>query len=185
MNKARSSVIHQPPYSRLAISRKGMERLDLLILAIETLEINASDKMLALSKQLGLQEIFPNSVELWKKRCYNPYRRTYRRGNLSNDEVEAFILLISVMADRLYPFIRQLLSSRESEILNNERWNLFNLKMKQSIKQSMDQNKSHIAKIINSDNNSLFFRNILFTLSLSSGPGGIDRLRASLFDPIW
>ena len=184
VNKKIKAIINQPPYSKLAITRKGIEKLDLLVLAIETLEINANETMLEVSKDLGLSELFPNRVEFWKKRCHNPYRRTFRRGYLSNEEVEGFVLIISTMAERLYPYIRQLLCSRESEIVNRQRWEIFNNKMTVLIKNRMNINKVHIAKIIKSPNSSLFFRQILFNLSLSSGPGGVDRLRASLFDSI-
>jgi len=185
VNLNSKAIIQESPYSSLVISRKGIERIDLLIMAIEILETNASGSMLSLSKELGLDSIFPNRVEFWKRRCYNPYRKTFRRGHLSNDEVEAFIILISKMADRLYPYIRQLLSSQESLILNNQRWKLFNDKMKELIKIRMNESKVHIANIIKSENSSLYFRQLLLSLSLSSGPGGLDRLRASVFDPTW
>ena len=177
------SVIDELPYSALTISRKGMERLDLLLLAIESLEINASATMISIAKNLGLADIFPNSVELWKKRCYNPYRKAFRRGCLTNQEVEAFVLLISSMAERLYPYIRQLLSSKESQTLNQQRWDLINEKMDNLIANRMNLRKAHVLKLLKPENRYIHFRQIIISLSLASGPGGIDRLRASLFDP--
>ena len=72
------------------------------------------------------------------------------RKHLSNEEVEGFVLIISTMADRLYPYIRQLLCSRESEIVNRQRWEIFNNKMTVLIKNRMNIKKVHISKIIKS-----------------------------------
>ena len=108
------------------LSRRALERIDLLLLLIEAIEINSINAMLLISQDENLSNIFPNSVELWKLRCHNPLRKTSRRGNLTNDQFNAFIILISSMADKLYPKLRQLLSSKESISLNNEKWNILN-----------------------------------------------------------
>ena len=69
------------------LSRRGVERLDLLLLTIEALDLNGGEAMVWTSQQLGLQAQFPNRVELWKRRCHNPLRRTTRRDQL--DPVDA------------------------------------------------------------------------------------------------
>ena len=55
--------------NKLRLGRKALERLDLLLLTIESLDLNSSQSMLYATKQLGLSDQFPNAVELWKKRC--------------------------------------------------------------------------------------------------------------------
>ena len=57
-----------------------LERLDLMLLAVEALDLNGGEAMVWMSEQLGFSGLFPNRVELWKRRCHNPLRRTTRRG---------------------------------------------------------------------------------------------------------
>ena len=83
------------------LSRRGVERLDLLLLAIEALDLNGGEAMVWTSQQMGLQAQFPNRVELWKRRCHNPLRRTTRRDQLDPVDAESLICLVCAMADRL------------------------------------------------------------------------------------
>jgi hypothetical protein len=55
-----------------------MERLDLLLLAIEALDLHGSEAMVWSCEQLQLQEAFPDRVALWKSRCRNPLRQPPR-----------------------------------------------------------------------------------------------------------
>ena len=66
------------------LGRRALERLDLLLLVVESLDLNSSQALLWTSDQLGLNNVFPNRVELWKCRCHNPLRRVTRRGKLKN-----------------------------------------------------------------------------------------------------
>ena len=63
------------------LSRRGIERLDLMLLCTEALDFNGGEAMVWMSQQLGYGELFPNRVELWKRRCHNPLRRACRRGS--------------------------------------------------------------------------------------------------------
>ena len=94
------------------LSRRGIERLDLLLLTIEALDYNGGEAMLWTSHQMGLQAQFPNRVELWKRRCHNPLRRTTRREQLDGVDAESLICLMCAMAERLYPMLHQLLCER-------------------------------------------------------------------------
>ena len=60
------------PTDGARLSRRGVERLDLLLLTIEALDLNGGEAMVWTSQQMGLQAQFPNRVELWKRRCHNP-----------------------------------------------------------------------------------------------------------------
>tara|TARA_B100000902_G_C26799655_1_gene663880 strand:- start:271 stop:534 length:264 start_codon:yes stop_codon:yes gene_type:complete len=84
------------------------------------------------------------------------------------------------MAENLYPLIRQLLSSKESKSLNQERWSLFTSRLKSLIRERMNVQRSYIASLLIDDNNK-FFRDLLVILSLSCGEGGAKRLKASLY----
>ena len=91
------------PTDGARLSRRGVERLDLLLLTIEALDLNGGEAMVWTSQQMGLQAQFPNRVELWKRRCHNPLRRTTRRDQLDPVDAESLICLVCAMADRLYP----------------------------------------------------------------------------------
>ena len=93
---AASPVTEAPAASFQArpLTRRGIERLDLLLLTVESLDYNAGEAMVWVSSQLGYGELFPNRVELWKRRCHNPLRRSFRRGTLEPAETDALITKI-------------------------------------------------------------------------------------------
>ena len=157
------------------LSRRGVERLDLLLLTIEALDLNGGEAMLWTSHQMGLQAQFPNRVELWKRRCHNPLRRTTRREQLNPVDAESLICLVCAMAERLYPMLHQLLSSREPEQLTQERWMLLKERLGDLIEERMNP--------LDHDSEGPLHRQLINTLALCAGPGGIDRLRATLLDP--
>tara|TARA_Y100001968_G_scaffold31865_1_gene24526 strand:- start:30239 stop:30766 length:528 start_codon:yes stop_codon:yes gene_type:complete len=168
------------PYPNSEIAKDASRKLDFLILVIETLQINAMDSICLKAKNMGLPDDYSCRVRLWKIRCLNPMRKSYTFGSITNEQVDALVNLISSMSDSLYPVIRQLLSSKEPESLNNERWILFNTRLKSLISERMNLKRSYIYSLVNNNNNK-YFRDLLVILSLSSGPGGRKRLKASLY----
>ena len=87
------------------------------------------------------------------------------------------------MAENLYPLIRQLLSSKESKTLNKERWFVFSSRLKSLISERMNVQRSYISSLLSDESNE-FFRELLVILSLSCGPGGATRLKASMYHQI-
>ena len=171
-------------YTSSAISRRGLERIDLLLLAIEAIDLNGSQSMVWTSKSLGLESQFPNHVELWKCRCHNPLRKTTRRGPLKSLDSDALILLICSMSDRLYPRLRQLISSNEPTDQTNERWLSLSLRFTDLVSERLNTRRGAVQRILSDENTELIIRQLVRTLSLSVGYGGVDRLKASLFDPL-
>ena len=167
-------------YVNCGIAYDAPKKLDFLILVIETLQINAAESLCLKATNIGLSKDFSSPVKLWQMRCSNPLRKSYRFSSLSSDQIDSLVILISSMAENLYPLIRQLLSSKESKSLNNERWYLFSNRLKSLIKERMNLQRSYVAFLIN-DKNNIFFRELLVILSLSCGPGGANRLKASLY----
>ncbi len=103
MTDVTAEAAPDPSIPEAVLGRRALERLDLLLLTVESLDLNGGEAMLWATRQLGFETIFPNRVELWKRRCHNPLRRSTRRGQLSAVETEALIRILCVMADRLYP----------------------------------------------------------------------------------
>ena len=170
-------------YSNCIIASDAAKKLDFLILAIETLQINATDSILMKAKNIGLSVDFSNRVQFWKVRSSNPLRKSYSFTSLSSEQIDSLVELISSMADNLYPLIRQLLSSKESKTLNKERWLLFTTRLRSLIRERMNLQRNYISSLLNEDNNE-FFRELLVILSLSCGPGGANRLKASMYHQI-
>ena len=170
-------------FENYLIANDATKKLDFLILVIETLQINATDTFLSKAKNIGLSEDFSSRVKFWKLRTSNPMRKSYAFSSLSSDQINSLVELISCMADSLYPLIRQLLSSKESNTLNKERWFLFSSRLKSLIRERMNVNRSYIASLLKDDSNE-FFRELLIILSLSCGQGGANRLKASMYHQI-
>ena len=167
-------------FANCVIANDAAKKLDFLFLVIETLQINATDSMLLKAKDIGLSDDFTSRVQFWRMRCSNPLRNTYSFTSLSSEQIDSLVNLISSMAENLYPLIRQLLSSKESKALNQERWSLFTKRLKSLIRERMNIQRSYISSLLNEDNNE-FFRELLVILSLSCGEAGANRLKASLY----
>ncbi len=162
------------------IANDTPKKIDFLILVIETLQINATESLLLKAKNIGLSDDFSTRVQFWKMRCSNPLRNSYTFSSLTTDQIDSLVQLISSMSENLYPLIRQLLSTKESETLNQERWSLFTSRLKSLIRERMNIQRSYVASLLREDNNE-FFRELLVILSLSCGEGGAKRLKASLY----
>ena len=162
------------------IANDASKRLDFLILVIETLQINATDSLLLAARNKGLSDDFSSRVQFWKMRTSNPLRKSYAFSTLSSAQIDSLVEIISSMAENLYPLIRQLLSSKESKSLNKERWFLFTSRLKSLIRERMNLQRSYINSLLSEDNNQ-YFRELLVILSLSCGPGGASRLKASMY----
>ena len=167
-------------YINSVIADDASRKLDFLILVIETLQINATDSLLLTARDIGLSEDFTSRVQFWKMRTSNPLRKSYAFSSLSTEQIDSLVELISRIAERLYPLVRQLLSSKESKTLNKERWTIFSSRLKSLIRERMNLRRSYISSLLKDDNNQ-FFRELLVILSLSCGPGGANRLKASLY----
>ena len=169
--------------SETRLSRRGIERLDLLLLTIEALDLNGGEAMLWTSQQMGMQTQFPNRVELWKRRCHNPLRRTTRREPMAPVDAESLICLVCAMAERLYPMLHQLLSSREPNQLTQQRWNLLDERLRDLVEERMNPRRGAVTRLLDPALSADIQRQLVGTLALVAGPGGIDRLRATLLDP--
>jgi hypothetical protein len=87
------------------------------------------------------------------------------------------------MADRLYPMLHQLLSSREPVDLSKERWALVDQRLSDLIAERFNLRRGAVQRLLSTDHSASIQRQLVLTLALAAGPGGVDRLRASLLDP--
>jgi len=176
------TAVPAAPVSERPLPRRGLERLDLLLLAIEALDLHGSEAMLWCCDQLGLNGQFPDRVTLWRSRCRNPLRRASRRGQLGTDEAQALITLACTLAQRVYPLLRQLVSSREPADLTAQRWALFRDRFTDLVRERFNVRRGAVRQLLDDREGEALRRAIVESLLLSAGPGGAKRLEASLRD---
>ena len=90
--------------------RKTRTEIDLMLLAIEALELGGSEAILSLAEELDLKGIIKNRVNLWRMRASNPMRRAHSRRPLDILEAKALVVIGCYITRRLTVTIRQLLT---------------------------------------------------------------------------
>ncbi|ELS04041.1 Protein of unknown function (DUF3038) [Xenococcus sp. PCC 7305] len=170
-------------------STHTQQQIDLLLLAIEALELGASEKMLATVKQLKLEEIVPSRVFLWHLRCSNPWRRSYTRELLSLDHAKVLVILVASRAKQLTVPIRQLLlaeqqmRSRNFPLENHYRLSEYLERFRAHFRSRMNSRRTKVALYLASEEqlNELAL-SLLKKLLFCTGTKGAERLWFSLFD---
>ena len=148
----------------------------MLLLAIETIDLNGSESMFAISNKLNLQHLFPSKVSIWKLRSNNPMGKSQSRSNLSTEQLDGLIRITSEMSKYLYPYIRAIISSKENYINKPELWNDFQSRYIELIEQRFNTESIIVKNLIDYDYSQEFFKKILLTLSLVSSDEGYNRL---------
>ena len=77
----------------------------------------------------------PNKVTIWKLRNNNPLRKSYVNNNIKVNEFDALIKIAVEMSRYLYPYIREILKSKEDLEENPVIWNDFNKRFIELIKE--------------------------------------------------
>lgn len=164
-------------------------KIDLMLLAIEALQIGGSEQMLAAAKDLELQGIIKNRVVLWRLRCTNPWRRSYNRNALKLDEAKALVAIASSMAKRLTVLIRQLLLAEQQlqekglPLENHFRLCEYLERFRAHFRSRMNSRRAKIAIYLASEEqlNELAL-SLLSQLLFCTGTMGMQRFWVSLFD---
>lgn len=170
------------PTSATLLPRRGIERLDLMLLCAEALDLNGAEAMLWLSEELGYNDLLPGRVELWKRRCHNPLRRNVRRGNLNSAESDALIRILCSQADRLYPLLRALLSAQEPPAVSQQRWALFEERLNGLMRERLNPRRGGVQRLLDGQQGAAQRRQLIRAMALAAGAGGFERLKASLMD---
>ena len=63
----------------------------MLLLALETIDLNGAESMYSLSDKLNLNKIITSKVTIWKLRNNNPLRKSYVSNNIKLNEFDALI----------------------------------------------------------------------------------------------
>lgn len=165
------------------------QQIDLLLLAIEALELGASERMLATAKQLEIEDIIKHRVGLWRLRCSNPWRRSYTRNFLTLNQAKALVIIASYRAKDLMVLIRQLLLAeqqmREKQlpIDNHFRLSEYLERFRAHFRSRMNSRRAKVSAYLASEEqlNELAL-SLLNKLLFCTGSMGMQRVWFSLFD---
>ncbi|MBO8232035.1 hypothetical protein CU311_05040 [Prochlorococcus marinus str. MU1402] len=159
-----------------------MEKLDLFLLILETIDLNGIQSLYAISNKLNLNNVFPNKVTIWKLRNNNPLRKSYVNNNIKINEFDALIKITVEMSRYLYPFMRELLNSKEGPKKNTVIWVEFNKRFIELIKERFNSDSMRVKKLLDQAGNDEIIIKSLLTLSFCISNQGYKKLRNFLFD---
>jgi len=152
------------------------------MLILETIDLNGIQSFYTISNRLKLNYVLPNKVSIWKLRNNNPLRKSYVKNNINLDEFDALIKITVEMTRYLYPFIREILQSKEDLEENSVIWNEFNQRFIELIKERFNLNSIRVKKLLNQNENDAIIIRSLFTLSLCISSKGYQKLKNHLLD---
>ena len=144
--------------------------------------MNGIQSLFSLSNKINLDEILPNKVTIWKLRNNNPMRKSYINSNIKLVEFEALIKLAVEMSKYLYPYIRQILQSRDNLDTNSVTWNDFKKRFIELISERFNINSMKVKRLLDPTQNDEILINCLLTLALCISDDGFRKLRISLLN---
>lgn len=178
----------------ISLSSKGcsprtQQQIDLLLLALEALELGASEQMLAMARRLGVDEIIKNRVSLWRLRCSNPWRRSYTRDYLSLNQAKALVIIAAYRAKDLMVTIRQLLLAEQQmreknlPLDNHFRLSEYLERFRAHFRSRMNSRRAKVSAYIASEEQlDELALSLLTKLLFCTGTRGMQRVWFSLFD---
>ena len=164
------------------VPRQSIEKLDLLLIILETIDLNGIQSLYALSNRLELCDILPNKITIWKLRNNNPLRKSYVNNNIKLYEFEALIKITVEMSRYLYPYMRKILQSKEDFKNNSIIWNDFNMRFIDLIKERFNLDSMRVKKLLNKTENDELIIKCLLTLSLCISNEGYEKMKNFLLD---
>jgi len=124
----------------------------------------------------------PNKVTIWKLRNSNPLRKSYVNNNIKLNEFNALIQITVEFSRYLYPFIREILQSKEDLEKNSVIWNDFNKRFVELIKERFNIDSMKVKKLLNQSENDEIIVRLLLTLSFCISNQGYQKLKNFLLD---
>ena len=129
-----------------------------------------------------MNEVLPNKITIWKLRNNNPLRKSYVNNNIKLSEFDALIKITVEMSRYLYPYIREILKSKEDLEKNSVIWKDFNKRLIELIKERFNLDSMRVKKLLNQTENDEIIVKSLLTLSLCISNKGYEKLKNFLFE---
>ena len=120
-------------------------------------------------------------MTIWKLRNNNPLRKSYVTNNIKLNEFDALIRVTVEMSKYLYPYIREILKSKEGIKEDSVIWNDFNKRFIELIKERFNVDSVRVKKLLNHDDNDEIIIKSLLTLSFCISNKGFQKLKNFLF----
>ena len=102
--------------------------------------------------------------------------------NINQDEFDALIKITVELSRYLYPYIREILQSKEDFENNAVIWNDFNNRFIELIKERFNLDSMRVKKLLNQTENDEIIIKSLLTLSFCISNQGYQKLKNFLFD---
>ncbi len=109
-------------------------------------------------------------------------RKSYANNNIKPGELDALIKITVEMSKYLYPYIREILKSKENRTENSVIWNDFNKRFIELINERFNKDSIRVKKLLNNDENEEIIIKSLLTLSLCISNQGYQKLKNFLYD---
>lgn len=162
--------------------------LDLLMLAIEALDVGGSEALLQAIEPLGLDTIISGRVQMWLLRSRNPMRRHSQRQPLALNEAKAMTVIICSLAKRLTVLMRQLLlgyqqlSDKQLSLEHHFRLADYLQRFRSLFRARMNPRRAGVIAYSADENLDELAVTLLTRLLFCTGTCGPQRLWNSLFD---
>ena len=153
-----------------------------MLLILETIDLSGIQSLYALSNKLNLNNVLPNKVTIWKLRNNNPLRKSYVTNNIKLNEFDALIKITVEMSKYLYPYIREILKSKEENEKNSVIWNDFNKRFIELIQERFNLDSMRVKKLLNQAENDEIIIKSLLILSFCISNQGYLKLKNFLYD---
>ena len=144
--------------------------------------MNGLQSFYALSNRLNLNHILPNKITIWKLRNNNPLRKSYVNNKIKSEEFDALIKITVEMSRYLYPYIREILQSKENSEKDLFVWNDFNKRFMELVNERFNINCIRVQRLLNPAENDEIIIKSLLTLSLCISSKGYRKLKNFLFN---
>jgi hypothetical protein len=173
-----------PPVS----PRRARLHVDLMLVALEALEVGGSEVMLAAAKELELDDIVKNRVSLWRLRATNPWRRSHTRRALKIEEAKALVAITCQLSRRLTVNIRQMLlayrqmQSKQLPLNHHFLLSQYLEKFRAHFRSRMNPRRTMVIAYKEDQKLDELAISLLNQLIFCTGTSGMERLWISLFD---
>ncbi|MEP0868368.1 MULTISPECIES: DUF3038 domain-containing protein [unclassified Trichocoleus] len=177
-----------PDLSAGVCPRRARLEIDLMLLAIEALDLGGSEAILSVAKELELQGIIKNRVALWRIRSTNPLRRYSQRQPLTLVEAKALVAIACHLARRLTVVIRQLLLAyqqlTEKQLSVEHHFRLYDYleRFRAHFRARMNPRRAGVLAYSSDEKLNELALSLLGKLLFCTGTFGMQRFWISLFD---
>ncbi|MGF1537845.1 MAG: DUF3038 domain-containing protein [Elainellaceae cyanobacterium] len=182
------NALPDPIRSDQGCPKRARQQLDLLLLAIEALDLRGAERLMQVALDLELLPVVGDRVNLWRLRSTNPLRRSSQRQPMSLQEAKALTLITCHLARRLTAVIRQLLLAHqqleEKQLSLDHNFGLAHYleRFQAHFHARMNPKRAAVMAYRDAEKLNQLALDLLSQLLFCTGTAGPQRLWASLFD---